>query len=149
MAALHLLTHSSPAVQRLTWAILPSLRHLYMINVVSVMSAFTMIESTLVHLRRSQQLPYRQLLPPQQLPQLPQQLQLQLPAGLPPQPPQQLQRRCRLPRLLLPLPQPRQLLLPQLRSRYQGQLASVQTCLLYTSDAADERSSVDLGGRRI
>ena len=25
----------------------------------------------------------------------------------------------------------------------------IQTCLLYTSDAADERSSVDLGGRRI
>ena len=25
----------------------------------------------------------------------------------------------------------------------------VWTCLLYTSDAADERSSVDLGGRRI
>ena len=25
----------------------------------------------------------------------------------------------------------------------------VNTCLLYTSDAADERSSVDLGGRRI
>ena len=25
----------------------------------------------------------------------------------------------------------------------------VHTCLLYTSDAADERSSVDLGGRRI
>ena len=25
----------------------------------------------------------------------------------------------------------------------------VVTCLLYTSDAADERSSVDLGGRRI
>ena len=25
----------------------------------------------------------------------------------------------------------------------------VYTCLLYTSDAADERSSVDLGGRRI
>ena len=24
-----------------------------------------------------------------------------------------------------------------------------QVCLLYTSDAADERSSVDLGGRRI
>ena len=24
-----------------------------------------------------------------------------------------------------------------------------QDCLLYTSDAADERSSVDLGGRRI
>src|SRR5678809_1435358 len=27
--------------------------------------------------------------------------------------------------------------------------AAVYTCLLYTSDAADERSSVDLGGRRI
>mgnify|MGYP003381573257 CR=1 FL=1 len=26
---------------------------------------------------------------------------------------------------------------------------SVGSCLLYTSDAADERSSVDLGGRRI
>ena len=26
---------------------------------------------------------------------------------------------------------------------------SRETCLLYTSDAADERSSVDLGGRRI
>ena len=26
---------------------------------------------------------------------------------------------------------------------------STGTCLLYTSDAADERSSVDLGGRRI
>src|SRR5678816_4558744 len=26
---------------------------------------------------------------------------------------------------------------------------SLTTCLLYTSDAADERSSVDLGGRRI
>ena len=25
----------------------------------------------------------------------------------------------------------------------------IGTCLLYTSDAADERSSVDLGGRRI
>ena len=25
----------------------------------------------------------------------------------------------------------------------------IYTCLLYTSDAADERSSVDLGGRRI
>ena len=25
----------------------------------------------------------------------------------------------------------------------------LQACLLYTSDAADERSSVDLGGRRI
>ena len=27
--------------------------------------------------------------------------------------------------------------------------ALLQRCLLYTSDAADERSSVDLGGRRI
>ena len=26
---------------------------------------------------------------------------------------------------------------------------SVYTCLLYTSDAADEEDSVDLGGRRI
>src|SRR5678809_1479855 len=28
-------------------------------------------------------------------------------------------------------------------------VCSVAACLLYTSDAADERSSVDLGGRRI
>ena len=28
-------------------------------------------------------------------------------------------------------------------------LAQIGACLLYTSDAADERSSVDLGGRRI
>ena len=28
-------------------------------------------------------------------------------------------------------------------------LVRIITCLLYTSDAADERSSVDLGGRRI
>ena len=28
-------------------------------------------------------------------------------------------------------------------------LRGVSSCLLYTSDAADERSSVDLGGRRI
>ena len=27
--------------------------------------------------------------------------------------------------------------------------SSLYSCLLYTSDAADERSSVDLGGRRI
>ena len=31
----------------------------------------------------------------------------------------------------------------------QGRLPRPWTCLLYTSDAADERSSVDLGGRRI
>ena len=30
-----------------------------------------------------------------------------------------------------------------------GFFQEVITCLLYTSDAADERSSVDLGGRRI
>ena len=35
---------------------------------------------------------------------------------------------------------------PVNRTRRQGPL---QACLLYTSDAADERSSVDLGGRRI
>ena len=28
-------------------------------------------------------------------------------------------------------------------------MKSIISCLLYTSDAADERSSVDLGGRRI
>src|SRR5678816_1018279 len=28
-------------------------------------------------------------------------------------------------------------------------MARIKACLLYTSDAADERSSVDLGGRRI
>ena len=34
---------------------------------------------------------------------------------------------------------------------YAGELdaVSVYSCLLYTSDAADERSSVDFGGRRI
>ena len=30
-----------------------------------------------------------------------------------------------------------------------GDPESFRSCLLYTSDAADERSSVDLGGRRI
>ena len=29
------------------------------------------------------------------------------------------------------------------------EIAVIVICLLYTSDAADERSSVDLGGRRI
>ena len=28
-------------------------------------------------------------------------------------------------------------------------MPKIRSCLLYTSDAADERSSVDLGGRRI
>mgnify|MGYP003377757392 CR=1 FL=1 len=32
---------------------------------------------------------------------------------------------------------------------YQEKLFQELICLLYTSDAADERSSVDLGGRRI
>src|SRR5678815_3391162 len=36
-----------------------------------------------------------------------------------------------------------------LPSGIEAALASFCTCLLYTSDAADERSSVDLGGRRI
>ena len=31
----------------------------------------------------------------------------------------------------------------------EGALGALGGCLLYTSDAADERSSVDLGGRRI
>ena len=33
--------------------------------------------------------------------------------------------------------------------RRTGSAATSDPCLLYTSDAADERSSVDLGGRRI
>ena len=33
--------------------------------------------------------------------------------------------------------------------RMKQQFRTLETCLLYTSDAADERSSVDLGGRRI
>ena len=33
--------------------------------------------------------------------------------------------------------------------KYRVDRSTVVTCLLYTSDAADERSSVDLGGRRI
>ena len=35
---------------------------------------------------------------------------------------------------------------PDINSGLQG---NIKACLLYTSDAADERSSVDLGGRRI
>ena len=35
------------------------------------------------------------------------------------------------------------------RSLRRAQSGQVNRCLLYTSDAADERSSVDLGGRRI
>ena len=37
-------------------------------------------------------------------------------------------------------------ILKSLEGQYGGEVTS---CLLYTSDAADERSSVDLGGRRI
>ena len=48
----------------------------------------------------------------------------------------------------------RNLILLPLAALVLGQTASAQSrqsscCLLYTSDAADERSSVDLGGRRI
>ena len=36
------------------------------------------------------------------------------------------------------------------RQRLRGEgFVELDPCLLYTSDAADERSSVDLGGRRI
>ena len=38
---------------------------------------------------------------------------------------------------------------PELRLRFVRGENYAPTCLLYTSDAADERSSVDLGGRRI
>ena len=34
-------------------------------------------------------------------------------------------------------------------TRYAWLTINMNSCLLYTSDAADERSSVDLGGRRI
>ena len=40
----------------------------------------------------------------------------------------------------------------ELMARYHGRAGTLEwysVCLLYTSDAADERSSVDLGGRRI
>ena len=37
----------------------------------------------------------------------------------------------------------------QFCSALHEKVALIITCLLYTSDAADERSSVDLGGRRI
>ena len=44
------------------------------------------------------------------------------------------------------------ILVPAFQGLYNGfdkQLDHQRRCLLYTSDAADERSSVDLGGRRI
>ena len=40
-------------------------------------------------------------------------------------------------------------LLSQFLQRKGFETETAHTCLLYTSDAADERSSVDLGGRRI
>ena len=40
-------------------------------------------------------------------------------------------------------------LLKQVSSRATAGVEQLEACLLYTSDAADERSSVDLGGRRI
>ena len=38
---------------------------------------------------------------------------------------------------------------PQRIGSSHQRVGEILTCLLYTSDAADERSSVDLGGRRI
>ena len=38
---------------------------------------------------------------------------------------------------------------PYANGRHEGIDLRANFCLLYTSDAADERSSVDLGGRRI
>ena len=38
---------------------------------------------------------------------------------------------------------------PEARTSFETGLKNTLSCLLYTSDAADERSSVDLGGRRI
>ena len=38
---------------------------------------------------------------------------------------------------------------PERQERLSQLLDEIRNCLLYTSDAADERSSVDLGGRRI
>ena len=37
----------------------------------------------------------------------------------------------------------------RVRKHFQYLPSGPHACLLYTSDAADERSSVDLGGRRI
>ena len=39
--------------------------------------------------------------------------------------------------------------MPEAPPQFKANLAHNSCCLLYTSDAADERSSVDLGGRRI
>ena len=44
---------------------------------------------------------------------------------------------------------PVQHLVDQIEADQPGDVGQTDRCLLYTSDAADERSSVDLGGRRI
>ena len=50
----------------------------------------------------------------------------------------------------LPMVIPRAAAAPATRTQCNAHpVAHHQACLLYTSDAADERSSVDLGGRRI
>ena len=49
------------------------------------------------------------------------------------------------PRLVIPM----HFIVPDVVERFVAKAAPLYPCLLYTSDAADERSSVDLGGRRI
>ena len=39
--------------------------------------------------------------------------------------------------------------LPEIRSKLSGDIQAAYSCLLYTSDAADDLLCVDLGGRRI
>ena len=51
--------------------------------------------------------------------------------------------------LLADLPRPDRVVLHYLDEQIKGHPVICSICLLYTSDAADERSSVDLGGRRI
>ena len=46
-------------------------------------------------------------------------------------------------------PGPARQIAPSLPAQGAGPIVRCYPCLLYTSDAADERSSVDLGGRRI
>ena len=53
-------------------------------------------------------------------------------------------------RILITTPEAADLpVLTDLITKQPGRTATSLLCLLYTSDAADERSSVDLGGRRI
>src|SRR5678816_2405247 len=51
------------------------------------------------------------------------------------------------PRLWADLSSARQSITVQMYYSMPGKVANTMACLLYTSDAADERSSVDLGGR--